>query len=125
VFGQFARENQPYGSLNFAGADGGFFVVEGDFGGLGSKTFKDVVAKGVANTHCFVGDADVGMDLFQDCAISICFPYWGKIKEEESRKGEKLFHECLEIDDNFESIQVKDGQKAYAQQSRGKASSSI
>ena len=125
MFGQFAGENQPYGSLNFAGADGGFFVVEGDFGGLGSKTFKDVAAKGVANTHCFVGHADVGMDLFQDCAISICSPDWVKIKEEKSVKGENLFHECLEIDANFESTQLKDGQKADAHQSRGNASSSI
>lgn len=74
MFGQFTRENQPYGSLNFAGADGGSFVVEGDFGGLGSKTFKDVAAKGLANTHCFVGHTDVRMDLFQDYGISICSP---------------------------------------------------
>jgi hypothetical protein len=125
VFGQFAGENQPYGSLNFARADGGSFVVEGDFGGLGSKTFKDVVAKRLANSHCFVGHADVGMDLFQDYAISICSPDWVKIKEEESVKGETLFHECLEIDTNFESTQVKDGQKADAHQSRGKGCSSI
>ena len=125
MFGQFAGENQPYGSLNFAGADGGFFVVEGDFGGLASKTFKDVVAKGLANTHCFVGHANVGMDLFQDCAISIFSPDWVKIKEEEHVKGERSFHECLEIDANFESTHVKDGQKRDANQSGGNASSSI
>ena len=72
MFGQFAGESQPYCSLNFAGADGGFLVVRGDFASFVSNSFKDVVAEGVANTHCFVGDADVGMDLFQDCAISLC-----------------------------------------------------
>jgi hypothetical protein len=123
VFGQFAGENQPYGSLNFAGADGGSFVVEGDFGGLGSKTFKYVGAKGLADTHCFVGHADVGMDLFQDYGISTCSPDWVKIKEEERVEGENLCHEYLEIDANFGSTQVKDGQKADAHQSRGNASS--
>ena len=72
MFGQLAGENQPCSSLNFATADGGSFVIGSDFGGFISNTFKDVVAEGIANTHCFVGDADVGMDLFQDCAISLC-----------------------------------------------------
>lgn len=43
MFGQLTRQDQPDGSLNFAGRDGGFLVVGSKFGGFSRHTFKDVV----------------------------------------------------------------------------------
>jgi len=47
MFGQFTREDQPNGCLDFAGGDGRFFVVGGEFGGFSGDTFKDIVDEGV------------------------------------------------------------------------------
>ena len=51
VFGQFTREKEPDGGLDLPGGDGGPLVVVGQFGSLGSDTFKEIVDKGVHDAH--------------------------------------------------------------------------
>jgi hypothetical protein len=47
MFGQLARKNQPDGSLNLAGGDGGFLVVGSEFRGFSCDPLEDVVNKRV------------------------------------------------------------------------------
>lgn len=63
VLGQFTREQQSDGSLNFSGRDGGSLVVRGQFGGFVSDTFKDVVHERVHDGHGLVGHTSVRVDL--------------------------------------------------------------
>ena len=65
MFGQFTRKKEPDGSLDLPGGDGGPLVVVGQFGSLGSDTFKEIIDKGVHDAHGFGGDTGVGVDLFQ------------------------------------------------------------
>ena len=65
VFGQFTREEEPDGSLDLPGGDGGPLVVVGQAGSFSSDTFKDIVDKGVHDAHGLGGDTSVGVDLFQ------------------------------------------------------------
>src|SRR5258707_2094682 len=36
---------------------------------LSCDTFKDIVDKAVQNSHCFVRDTGIGVDLLEDCQI--------------------------------------------------------
>ena len=53
VFGQFSREEEPDGSLDLPGGDGGPLVVVGQFGSLGSDTLEEIVDERVHDAHGF------------------------------------------------------------------------
>ena len=66
MFGQFTGEEEPDGSLDLPGGDGGPLVVVGQAGSFSSDTFEDIVDEGVHDAHGLGGDTSVGVDLFQD-----------------------------------------------------------
>ena len=66
MLGKFTGEEQPDGSLDFPGGDGGPLVVVSQTGGLCCNALKDVVDKGVHDGHSLGADASVGVDLLQD-----------------------------------------------------------
>ena len=65
MLGQFTREMQPHGSLDFPTGDGVLLVVVSKAGGLGGDTLKDVVHERVHDAHGLTGDASVRVNLFQ------------------------------------------------------------
>ena len=65
VFGQFTGEEEPDGSLDLPGGDGGPLVVVGQAGSFSSDTLKDIVDEGVHDAHGLGGDTSVGVDLLQ------------------------------------------------------------
>ena len=65
VFGQFTGEEEPDGSLDLPGGDGGPLVVVGQFGSFSSDTLKEIIDEGVHDAHGLGGDTSVGVDLFQ------------------------------------------------------------
>ena len=65
VLGQFSGEEEPDGSLDLPGGDGGPLVVVGQFGSFSSDTLKEIVDEGVHDAHGLGGDTSVGVDLFQ------------------------------------------------------------
>ena len=66
MLGQLTGEEQPDGSLDFPGGDGGPLVVVSQTGGLCCDALKDVIDKGVHDGHGLGADASVGVDLLQD-----------------------------------------------------------
>ena len=66
MFGQFTGEEEPDGSLDLPGGDGGPLVVVGQAGSFSSDTLKDIVDEGVHDAHGLGGDTGVRVDLFQD-----------------------------------------------------------
>lgn len=65
VFGQFTRQQEPYGSLYFAGGDGRALVVMRQSRRFRSDSFEHIVYKAVHDTHGFAGDPGVRMYLLQ------------------------------------------------------------
>ena len=65
VLGQLTGEQQADGGLDLPGGDGGALVVVSKARGLTSDALKDVVDKGVHDSHRLGGDAGVGVDLLQ------------------------------------------------------------
>jgi hypothetical protein len=65
VLGELSGEEEPDGSLDLPGGDSGPLVVVGQTAGLGGDALKDVVDKGVHDTHGLGGDTGVGVHLFQ------------------------------------------------------------
>ena len=66
VLGQFTRQDQSNGRLDFSGRHGRLLVVSGQLGGFSRDLFEDVVDEGVHDAHRLGGDAGVRMDLLQD-----------------------------------------------------------
>ena len=66
MLGEFTGEEEPDGSLDFPGGDGGPLVVVGQTGGLGGDALEDVVDEGVHDGHGLGADASVGVDLLED-----------------------------------------------------------
>jgi hypothetical protein len=66
VLGQLSGEEEPHGSLDLPGGDGGPLVVVGKAGGLSGDPLKDVIDKGVHDRHGLGADASVGVHLLQD-----------------------------------------------------------
>ena len=66
MFGQFTGEEEPDGSLDLPGGDGGPLVVVGQAGSFSSDTFEDIVDEGVHDAHGLGGDTSIRVDLFQD-----------------------------------------------------------
>ena len=65
VFGQFSGEEEPDGSLDLPGSDGGPLVVVGQFGSLGSDTLEEIVDERVHDAHGLGGHTGVGVHLLQ------------------------------------------------------------
>ena len=65
MFGQFTGEEEPDGSLDLPGGDGGPLVVVGQFGSLGSDTLKEIVDEGVHDAHGLGGNTGIGVHLLQ------------------------------------------------------------
>ena len=58
-------EEQPNGSLNFPGGDGGPLIVVGQTGSFTSDSLKDIVHERVHDRHSLGGNTSVGVDLLQ------------------------------------------------------------
>ena len=65
MFGQFTREEEPDGSLDFPGGDGGPLIVVGQFGSLGSNTLEEIIDERVHDAHGLGGDTGIGVHLLQ------------------------------------------------------------
>ena len=63
VLGQLTGEDQPDGSLDLPGCDGGLLVVSSQCGGLIGDLLKDVVDEGVQDGHGLGTNSCVGVDL--------------------------------------------------------------
>jgi len=66
VLGQFTRQDQSHGRLDFSARHGRFLVVSRQFRGFRRDLFEDVVDEGVHDAHRLGGDAGVRMDLLQN-----------------------------------------------------------
>ena len=66
MLGQFTGEEEPDGSLDFPGGDGGSLVVVGKTGGLGGDALEDVIDERVHDGHSLGADASVGVNLLED-----------------------------------------------------------
>ena len=66
MFGQFARQDQSNGRLDFSRRHGRLLVVSGQLGGFSRDLFEDVVDEGVHDGHGLGGDAGVGVDLLEN-----------------------------------------------------------
>ena len=65
MLGQFTRQQQTDGSLDFSAGDGRAAVVVSQTGSLGSDALEDVIHEGVHDGHRLGADAGVGMHLLQ------------------------------------------------------------
>ena len=66
MLGQFTRQDQSNGRLDFSGRHGRLLVVSGQLGGFSRDLFEDVVDEGVHDAHRLGGDAGVRVHLLQD-----------------------------------------------------------
>ena len=66
MLGQFSGKHETNCGLNFATAQGGLFVVSGQFTSFGGNAFKNVVDKRVHDRHALFGNARIWMNLLQD-----------------------------------------------------------
>ena len=66
VLGQFTRQDQSNGRLDFSGRHGRLLVVSSQLGGFSRDLFEDVVDEGVHDAHRLGGDAGVRVHLLQD-----------------------------------------------------------
>ena len=66
MLGQFTRQDQSHGRLDFSARHGRLLVVSRQFRGFSRDLFEDVVDEGVHDAHRLGGDAGVRMDLLQD-----------------------------------------------------------
>ena len=65
VLGQLTGKEEPHGSLDLPGGDGGPLVVVGQAAGFSSNPLKQVVDEGVHDAHGLGGDSSVRVDLLQ------------------------------------------------------------
>ena len=66
VLGEFTRQDQSHGGLDFSGRHGRLLVVSGELGGFRGDLLEDVVDEGVHDGHRLGGDAGVRVHLLQD-----------------------------------------------------------
>ena len=66
MFGQFSREQETNGSLNFSRGDRLPLVVVSQSRSFPSDSFEDVVHEGVHDAHRSAGDTNVGVNLLQN-----------------------------------------------------------
>ena len=65
MLGKLPRQEEPHGSLDLPGGDGGPLVVVGELASLGSNPLEEVVDEGVHDAHGLGGDTGVGVHLLQ------------------------------------------------------------
>jgi hypothetical protein len=65
VFGQFTGQHKTNGRLDFATAQGRFFIVRGKFSRFGGDTFKNIVNERIHDAHTLFRNPGIGMDLFK------------------------------------------------------------
>ena len=65
MLGQFARQDQSNGRLDFSGRHGRLLVVSGQLGGFSRDLFENIVDEGVHDAHALLRDADLGVHLLQ------------------------------------------------------------
>ena len=65
MLGELSRQEEPDGSLDFSGGDGGPLVVVSKLAGLGGDPLEEVVDEGVHNAHSLGGHTSVRVNLFQ------------------------------------------------------------
>jgi hypothetical protein len=66
VLGQLSGQQEPDGSLDLPGGDGGPLVVVGELAGLGSDAGEQIVDERVHDAHGLGGDTGVGVHLLED-----------------------------------------------------------
>ena len=66
MLGQFTRQDQSHGRLDFSARHGRLLVVSRQFRGFSRDLFEDVVDEGVHDAHRLGGDAGVRVHLLQD-----------------------------------------------------------
>ena len=66
MLGQFARQDQSHGRLDFSARHRGFLVVPRQFRGFRRDLFEDVVDERIHDAHRLAGNPGVRMDLLQD-----------------------------------------------------------
>ena len=76
MFGQFSREQETKGSLDFSRRDRLSLVVVSKSRSFPSDSFEDVVHEGVHDAHRSARDTNVGVNLFQNSVDepTIAFP---------------------------------------------------
>ena len=65
MLGQLSGKQEPDGSLDLPGSDGGALVVMGKAGSFGGDSFEDIVDERIHDVHRLARDSSVRVDLFQ------------------------------------------------------------
>jgi len=66
VLGEFTRKDEPDGSLDLTGRHGSLVAVSAETTTLTSDTVESVSDQVVENSHGFLADASLGVDLLQN-----------------------------------------------------------
>ena len=66
VLGEFTREEESDGSLDFATAKSALFVVTDELAALKSNTLEGVVDERVHDAHASLANSSVWVDLLKD-----------------------------------------------------------
>ena len=66
VLGKVAWEDEPDGSLDFAGTEGVPLVHVDEAGAFTGDPLEDICDEGVHDEHSLVGDTDIWVDLLED-----------------------------------------------------------
>lgn len=62
MLGEFSREHETHGGLNFTARERGLFVVGGELSSLRGDALENVVDKRVHDRHALFRDSGVGVD---------------------------------------------------------------
>ena len=65
MLSQFSRKQQTHSGLDLCSSQGRFVVITGKIDGFVRKTLKDIVHKGVHNSHSTLADTHIRMNLLQ------------------------------------------------------------
>ena len=71
MFGELTWESEADCGLNFSGAQGGSLVDGSKFSSFSGKTVEGIVDEGVHDTHTFLGNSSIRVNLFEDF-VDIC-----------------------------------------------------
>ena len=66
MLGELTWESEADSGLDFSGAQCGSFVDSGKFSGFSGKTVEGIVDEGVHDTHAFLGDSGIRVNLLKD-----------------------------------------------------------
>ena len=65
MLGQLTGEDETDSGLDFSGRESGLLVVAAQFASFGSDTLEDIVDEGVHDAHGLLGDARLGVHLWE------------------------------------------------------------